>query len=90
MAAIGSIVRLDPAFDALVPKDAKVEKLRGRLHLHRRARCGVPSDALWFSDVVGNVVRQWTPDGKVTGDPARPAATTEQLAGRTASTVRTA
>jgi gluconolactonase len=53
--AIGSIVRLDPAFDALVPKDAQIEGPLWR-----------PSNALWFSDVVGNVVRQWTPDGKVT------------------------
>ena len=24
-----------------------------------------PSGVLWFSDVVGNVVRQWSPDGTV-------------------------
>jgi gluconolactonase len=60
----GSILRLDPAFDALVPKNARIEKLAGGFTfiegpLWRR------EGVLWFSDVVGNVVRQWSPDGKV-------------------------
>jgi len=63
--AIGSIVRLDPAFDALVPKDAQIEKLAGGFTFIE-GPLWRPSNALWFSDVVGNVVRQWTPDGKVT------------------------
>jgi len=64
-AAIGSIQRLDPAFDALVPKDAQIEKLAGGFTFIE-GPLWRPSNALWFSDVVGNVVRQWTPDGKVT------------------------
>jgi gluconolactonase len=63
-AAVGSIVRLDPAFDALVPKDAQIEKLAGGFTFIE-GPLWRPSQALWFSDVVGNVVRQWTPDGKV-------------------------
>ena len=63
--AIGSIARLDPAFDALVPKDAQIEKLAGGFTFIE-GPLWRPSNALWFSDVVGNVVRQWTPDGKVT------------------------
>ena len=62
---IGSIQRLDPAFDALVPKDAQIEKLAGGFTFIE-GPLWRPSNALWFSDVVGNVVRQWTPDGKVT------------------------
>ncbi len=62
---IGSIVRLDPAFDALVPKDAQIEKLAGGFDFIE-GPLWRPSGALWFSDVVGNVERQWTPDGKVT------------------------
>jgi gluconolactonase len=58
-------VRLDPAFDALVPKDAQIEKLAGGFTFIE-GPLWRPSNALWFSDVVGNVVRQWTPDGKVT------------------------
>src|SRR4029450_5881428 len=65
VASIGSIVRLDPAFDALVPKDAQIEKLAGGFTFIE-GPLWRPSNALWFSDVVGNVVRQWTPDGKVT------------------------
>jgi gluconolactonase len=61
---IGSIVRVDPAFDALVPKDAQIEKIAGGFTFIE-GPLWRPEGALWFSDVVGNVVRQWTPDGKV-------------------------
>src|SRR6266536_3024661 len=64
-AMIGNIVRLDPALDMLVPKDAQIEKLAGGFTFIE-GPLWRPSNALWFSDVVGNVVRQWTPDGKVT------------------------
>jgi gluconolactonase len=63
--ATGNIVRLDPALDELVPKDAQIEKLAGGFTFIE-GPLWRPSQALWFSDVVGNVVRQWTPDGKVT------------------------
>ncbi len=65
-AAIGSIVRLDPAFDELVPKDAQIEKLADSFTF-TEGPIWRPSGVLWFSDVVGNVVRQYSPsDGKVT------------------------
>ncbi len=64
-AAVGSIARLDPAFDTLVPKDAQIEKLAGGFTFIE-GPLWRPSGVLWFSDVVGNVVRQWSPDGKVT------------------------
>ena len=64
-AAVGSIVRVDPAFDSLVPKDAQIEKLAGGFTFIE-GPLWRPSGVLWFSDVVGNVVRQWAPDGKVT------------------------
>src|SRR5438132_4578160 len=63
-AAVGSIVRLDPAFDALLPKDAYIEKLAGGFTF-TEGPIWRPTGVLWFSDVVGNVVRQWSPDGKV-------------------------
>ena len=62
---VGSIERLDPALDALIPKDAKIEKLADGFNF-TEGPLWRPEGALWFSDVVGNVVRQWTPDGKVT------------------------
>ena len=51
--------------DELVPKDAQIEKLAGGFSFIE-GPLWRPSQALWFSDVVGNVVRQWTPDGNVT------------------------
>jgi gluconolactonase len=63
--AVGTITRLDPAFDALVPKDAQIEKLAGGFTF-TEGPLWLPSKGLWFSDVVGNVVRQWAPDGEVT------------------------
>ena len=63
-AAVGSIVRLDAAFDELVPKDGQLEKLADGFTF-TEGPLWRPSGVLWFSDVVGNVVRQWSPDGKV-------------------------
>ena len=61
---VGSIARLDPALDALVPQSARIEKLAGGFQF-TEGPVWRPEGALWFSDVVGNVVRQWTPDGKI-------------------------
>ena len=61
---VGSIVRLDPAFDTLVPKSTQIEKLAGGFQF-TEGPLWFPAGHLWFSDVVGNVVRQWSPDGKV-------------------------
>jgi gluconolactonase len=61
---VGSIVRLDPGLDALVPPDAKIEKLAGGFQF-TEGPLWRPPNALWFSDVMGNVVRQWSEDGKV-------------------------
>jgi gluconolactonase len=63
-AAVGSITRLDAALDALVPKDAQIEKLAGGFTF-TEGPLWRPNGVLWYSDVVGNVVRQWSPDGKV-------------------------
>jgi gluconolactonase len=62
---VGSVLRLDPGFDALVPKDAQLEKLAGGF-VFTEGPLWRPSGFLWFSDVVGNIVRQWSPDGNVT------------------------
>ena len=59
-----TITRLDPAFDRLVPPDARVEKVAGGFTF-TEGPLWRPSGDLWFSDVVGNVVRRWSPDGKV-------------------------
>ena len=60
----GTIARVDPALDALVPTTATIEKLADGFQFIE-GPLWRPEGALWFSDVTGNVVRQWTPDGKV-------------------------
>lgn len=62
--SVGSIVRLDPRFDALVPESAQIEKLAGGFQF-AEGPLWFSAGYLWFSDVTGNVVRQWSPDGKV-------------------------
>lgn len=61
-ASLGTIVRVDPAIDALVPPSARIERIatgflftEGPLYL--REGC------LLFSDIPGNVIRRWTPEG---------------------------
>ena len=61
---VGSIVRLDPAFDSLVPKDAIIEKIGGGFQF-TEGPLWRPDGHLWFSDVMGNVVRSITPAGQV-------------------------
>lgn len=63
--SVGSIARLDPALDAILPKDAQIEKVAGDFTFIE-GPLWRPEGVLWFSDVVGDVVRQWSPDGKVT------------------------
>jgi gluconolactonase len=63
--APGAVTRLDPELDALISAAATIDKVSGGFRflegpLWRR------SGVLWFSDLVGNVVHQWSLDGKVT------------------------
>ena len=62
--SIGRIIRLDPAFDALVPQDAKIEKVATGFTF-TEGPLWRPEGVLWFSDVPGNVVRSVTPSGVV-------------------------
>jgi gluconolactonase len=59
-----SILRLDRAIDALIPPGAAIEKLAGGFAFIE-GPIWRPQGVLWFSDVVGNVTRQWSPDGRV-------------------------
>jgi gluconolactonase len=63
MPGVGSIVRLDPAFDALLPQDARIEKVAGGFSF-TEGPLWRPDNRLWFSDVIGNVVRSMTPEGQ--------------------------
>lgn len=61
---LGKVIRLDPAFDALVPKDAKIEKVATGFTF-TEGPLWRPEGLLWFSDVPGNLVRSVTPAGAV-------------------------
>jgi len=61
----GSIDRMDAAFDALVPKDPVIEKVATGFTF-TEGPLWRPEGTLWFSDVVGDVVREWnSTTGKV-------------------------
>ena len=59
------ITRLDPALDALVPAGAVVEKVAGGFQFTEGPLWRPSEGRLWFSDVVGNVLRAVTPTGEV-------------------------
>ncbi len=61
----GTVLRLDRGLDDLVAKDARIEKLAGGFQFTEGPLWRPRKNALWFSDVVGNVVRQWSPNGRV-------------------------
>lgn len=61
----GTILRVDPSLDSIVPADAKIEKLAGGFSFIEGPLWRKPG-VLWFSDVVGNVIRQWSPTEGVT------------------------
>jgi gluconolactonase len=60
---VGTIERLDPAFNALVPPDAVIEKVAGGFGF-TEGPLWRPSGELWFSDLFANAIRSVTPDGK--------------------------
>jgi gluconolactonase len=57
---IGEIVRLDPALDALVPKDAKIEVLASGFEWSEGPVWVKNGGYLLFSDVPKNTVYKWT------------------------------
>lgn len=60
----GTIVRLTPAFDALVPRDAQIEKLADGYMFTEGpvwVRRGQPGPYLLFSDIPANAIRKWSP-----------------------------
>src|SRR4051794_4199197 len=61
---VGSIERLDPALDAILPATAIIEKIGGGFNFTEGPLWRADGH-LWFSDVTGNVVRSITPGGEV-------------------------
>jgi gluconolactonase len=64
-AAVGSLVRLDPAFDAIAPKEAAIEKIAGGFDF-TEGPLYLREGALLFSDVPRNVIYRWTPGSTAT------------------------
>jgi gluconolactonase len=58
---LGSIERLDPALDALIPRDAKIERLADGLDWSEGPVWVRNGGYLLFSDVPQNVVHKWDP-----------------------------
>jgi len=56
---IGTIHRLDPKLDELIPKDTKIEVLSSRFEWAEGPVWDKASGALFFSDVIANQVMQW-------------------------------
>jgi gluconolactonase len=64
-----SIVRLDPAFDAIVSSDAKVEMLKENAFGISEGPVWIPagqSGYLLFSDIAANVIYKWASDNQMT------------------------
>jgi gluconolactonase len=59
-----TIIRADKALDALVPETATIEKLAVGFTFSE-GPLWFAAGHLWFSDVQGNVVRQWSPSGVI-------------------------
>jgi gluconolactonase len=57
--AMGSVERLDPALDALIPSDAKIEKLAGGFQWAEGPVWHPVTQSLLFTDVPRNVVFEW-------------------------------
>jgi len=60
----GTIVRMDPAFDDLVPLDARIEKLADGYMFTEGpvwVRRGDPEPYLLFSDIPANTIKKWSP-----------------------------
>ncbi|HEU5155062.1 MAG TPA: SMP-30/gluconolactonase/LRE family protein [Gemmatimonadales bacterium] len=59
------ITRADPAIDALVPRDAKLEKLAGGFQFVEGPVWVRDGGYLLFSDPNANTIYRWSPDGQV-------------------------
>jgi gluconolactonase len=60
----GRIVRLDPALDAVVPREARIEKLAGGFQFIE-GPVWHPDGYLLFSDPNANTIYRWSPEGAV-------------------------
>ncbi|HEV3386278.1 MAG TPA: SMP-30/gluconolactonase/LRE family protein, partial [Gemmata sp.] len=64
--AFGSIERKDPKFDALIPKEAKIEVLAGGFLWAEGPVWDKKKGALFFTDIPNNRVMRWSPKDGLT------------------------
>jgi gluconolactonase len=69
----GSIERRDPAFDALIPKDAKIEKLAEGFKWTEGPVWIKSKGYVIFSDIPNNAIHKWEPGKGLTRDYIKPA-----------------
>jgi len=62
-ARVGSVTRLDPALDKLIPAGAAIEKLSGNLQFAEGPVWMRNGGYLLFSDIDGNAIMKWPPAG---------------------------
>ena len=60
---VGSVLRVDPRLDAIVPPDARIEKLAEGFVFSEGPVWDRRQSRLLFSDVRGNAVYEWTEAG---------------------------
>lgn len=65
-ATLGTIIRLDPSLDALVPKDAKIEVLAGGFEWAEGPVWDKKNGVLFFSDIPNNRMMKWSPKDGLT------------------------
>jgi gluconolactonase len=61
----GSIVRVDPALDTIVPRNAKIEKLASGFQFTEGPVWVKEGGYLLFSDPNANTIYRWSPEGQV-------------------------
>ena len=59
--SIGRVVAFDPAFHALVPKDARIEKIAEGFEWSEGPAWVAKGGYLLFNDVPGNTMHRWSP-----------------------------
>ncbi|MFN0179237.1 MAG: SMP-30/gluconolactonase/LRE family protein [Gemmatimonadales bacterium] len=64
-ATVATVVRHDSALDAIVPRDAKLEKLAGGFEFIEGPVWVAEGGYLLFSDPNANNIYRWSPDGQV-------------------------
>ena len=62
--AVGTVARRSPALDALVPPDARIERIAGGFEF-TEGPVWINEGYLLFSDIPNNAIMKWTPDGGV-------------------------